>query len=80
MAHPDGRRLQRVGVPGQALGVGGSIGLAVLLVPLTSGDGETAGTISAVFGRASGPTALALLAAALCWYGPGARRTAAARD
>ncbi|GHH61188.1 MFS transporter [Kitasatospora indigofera] len=64
------------GVLQTALTVGGSLGLAVLLIPFTGGDGEIAGTISTVFLWAAGATVLALLVSVLLWYGPGARRAA----
>lgn len=64
------------GVLQTALTVGGSLGLAVLLIPFTGGDGEIAGTISTVFRWAAGATVLALLVSVLLWYGPGARRPA----
>ncbi|MYX30300.1 MFS transporter [Streptomyces sp. SID8381] len=69
------------GVLQTALTIGGSVGLAVLLIPFTSGSGDTADTISSVFLWASALTVLALLVAVLFWYGPGARKqTAATQD
>ncbi|MET8981410.1 MFS transporter [Streptomyces sp. NPDC004539] len=65
------------GVLQTALTVGGSVGLAVLLIPFTAGDGAVADTISSVFLWAAALTALAILVAALFWYGPGARKPAA---
>ncbi|WP_432113315.1 MFS transporter [Streptomyces sp. S1] len=64
------------GVLQTALTIGGSVGLAVLLVPFTAGSGAVADTISSVFVWASALTVLALLVAVLFWYGPGARKTA----
>ncbi|MFJ3819344.1 MFS transporter [Streptomyces sp. NPDC090056] len=66
------------GVLQTALTIGGSVGLAVLLVPFTGGSGETADTISSVFLWASALTVLALLVAVLFWYGPGARKAVTA--
>ncbi|MER7913083.1 MFS transporter [Streptomyces sp. NPDC096068] len=68
------------GVLQTALTIGGSVGLAVLLVPFTAGNGAVADTISSVFVWASALTVLALLVAVLFWYGPGARKTATAPE
>ncbi|MGW4726316.1 MFS transporter [Streptomyces sp. NPDC004291] len=68
------------GVLQTALTIGGSVGLAVLLVPFTAGNGAVADTISSVFVWASALTVLALLVAVLFWYGPGARKTATATE
>ncbi|WP_432063479.1 MFS transporter [Streptomyces sp. S1] len=68
------------GVLQTALTIGGSVGLAVLLVPFTAGSGAVADTISSVFVWASALTVLALLVAVLFWYGPGARKTATATE
>ncbi|MFC9326786.1 MFS transporter [Kitasatospora sp. NPDC057015] len=64
------------GVLQTALTVGGSLGLAVLLIPFTGGNGEIADTVSTVFVWAAGATVLAILAAVLLWYGPGSRKPA----
>ncbi|GGV16134.1 MFS transporter [Kitasatospora herbaricolor] len=64
------------GVLQTALTVGGSLGLAVLLIPFTGGNGEIADTISTVFVWAAGATVLAILAAVLFWYGPGSGKPA----
>lgn len=57
-----------------ALTVGGSLGLAALLIPFTGGGGGIAENISSVFAWACAAMALALVVALLFWFGPGARR------
>lgn len=59
------------GVLQTALTIGGSLGLAVLLIPLTSGTGGLAAHISTVFEWTSGLTVLAILAALGFWAGTG---------
>ncbi|GAA2585825.1 MFS transporter [Actinomadura fulvescens] len=66
------------GVLQTALTIGGSLGLAVLLIPFTGGSGGIAGNISDVFVWASGITVAALAVTLLFWYGPGARKPAPA--
>ncbi|MGP4051049.1 MFS transporter [Streptomyces sp. 2A115] len=66
------------GVLQTALTIGGSVGLAVLLIPFTAGDNSIAANISSVFVWASFLTVLALVVAVLFWYGPGARKPAPA--
>ncbi|MFE9664214.1 MFS transporter [Streptomyces sp. NPDC005955] len=61
------------GVLQTALTIGGSVGLAVLLIPFTADGGAVADTISDVFVWASALTALAIAVAVAFWYGPGAR-------
>ncbi|AEN08511.1 MULTISPECIES: MFS transporter [unclassified Streptomyces] len=61
------------GILQTALTIGGSVGLAVLLVPFTDGAGA-ADTISQVFVWASLITALAILTALVFFFGPGARK------
>ncbi|SNS24177.1 drug resistance transporter, EmrB/QacA subfamily [Streptosporangium subroseum] len=56
-----------------ALTVGGSLGLAALLIPFTEGGGGIAENISSVFAWACAAMALALAVALLFWFGPGAR-------
>ncbi|MCD0451640.1 MFS transporter [Actinocorallia sp. API 0066] len=58
------------GVLQTALTIGGSLGLAVLLLPYT-GAGGPAETISAVFTLASGLLVLAIIVGLLFWFGPG---------
>ncbi|MFF5114227.1 MFS transporter [Streptosporangium sp. NPDC000509] len=60
-----------------ALTVGGSLGLAALLIPFTEGGGGIAANISSVFVWACAAIVLALAVALLFWFGPGARRAAA---
>ncbi|WP_169987922.1 MFS transporter [Microbispora sp. H10836] len=61
------------GVLQTALTIGGSFGLAVMLIPLTQGTGGLAETISAVFLWACGALVIALLVALVFWYRPGSR-------
>ncbi|WP_182909298.1 MFS transporter [Microbispora sp. H13382] len=61
------------GVLQTALTIGGSFGLAVMLIPLTRGTGGLAETISAVFLWACGALVIALLVALVFWYRPGSR-------
>ncbi|KAA9381391.1 MFS transporter [Microbispora cellulosiformans] len=63
------------GVLQTALTIGGSLGLAAMLIPLTQGSGGLAETISSVFVWASAALAISLLVALVFWYRPGARRT-----
>ncbi|MFI7536048.1 MFS transporter [Streptosporangium sp. NPDC049376] len=58
------------GVLQTALTVGGSLGLATLLIPLTQGTGDVARTISSVFVWACGALAVALLLALTLWGRP----------
>ncbi|MFC3979264.1 MFS transporter [Streptosporangium jomthongense] len=58
------------GVLQTALTVGGSLGLATLLIPLTQGTGDVARTISSVFAWACGALAVALLLALIFWSHP----------
>ncbi|GAB2855668.1 MFS transporter [Actinocorallia aurea] len=67
------------GVLQTALTIGGSLGLAVLLLPYTAAGGP-AETISGVFTVAAGILVLALLVALAFWFGPGARRAEAAQE
>ncbi|GAA2888358.1 MFS transporter [Streptosporangium fragile] len=60
-----------------ALTIGGSLGLAALLIPFTR-DGGVAANISSVFVWAGGALVLALAVALLLWFGPGARGAAPA--
>lgn len=62
------------GVLQTALTIGGSLGLAVMLIPLTQGSGGLAETISSVFVWASAALVIALLVTLVFWYRPGARR------
>ncbi|MFC9243882.1 MFS transporter [Streptomyces sp. NPDC057136] len=64
------------GVLQTALTIGGSVGLAVLLVPFTSGDGGVAENISSVFVWASVLTVAAILVSLAFWFGPGAAKPA----
>ncbi|ROO85217.1 EmrB/QacA subfamily drug resistance transporter [Actinocorallia herbida] len=57
-----------------ALTIGGSLGLALLLVPY-AGPGGPAENISAVFTAASALVLLALLITLLAWFGPRSPRT-----
>ncbi|GLW67174.1 MFS transporter [Actinomadura rubrobrunea] len=59
-----------------ALTIGGSLGLAVLLIPFTRHGRGPAENISGVFGWAAVVTAAAIVLALLFWFGPGARRGA----
>lgn len=59
------------GVLQTALTIGGSLGLAAMLIPL--GAGGLAGGISSVFAWACGALVLALLVAGVCWWRPRAR-------
>ncbi|GAB3142602.1 MFS transporter [Microbispora hainanensis] len=69
------------GVLQTALTIGGSLGLAAMLIPLTQGTAGLAETISSVFVWACGALVIALLVALVFWYRPGARGAApAARD
>ncbi|MBE3014076.1 MFS transporter [Microbispora sp. NEAU-D428] len=61
------------GVLQTALTIGGSLGLAAMLIPLTQGAGGLAETISSVFLWACGALVIALLVALVFWYRPGAR-------
>ncbi|GAA4205281.1 MFS transporter [Microbispora amethystogenes] len=63
------------GVLQTALTIGGSLGLAAMLIPLTQGSGGLAETISSVFVWASAALVIALLVALVFWYRPGARET-----
>ncbi|MFF4969752.1 MFS transporter [Streptomyces sp. NPDC001037] len=56
------------GILQTALTVGGTIGLAVLLIPFTSGSGEPAETISSLFWWATGLAAAAALVVAGFWF------------
>ncbi|MGW4639045.1 MFS transporter [Sphaerisporangium sp. NPDC004334] len=58
-----------------ALTVGGSLGLAAMLVPFTESGRDVGGTISSVFVWACAAMVLALAVALVFWFGPGARRT-----
>ncbi|MFE9427583.1 MFS transporter [Kitasatospora sp. NPDC006697] len=58
------------GVLQTALTIGGSLGLAVLLIPATAGHRGLAADISGVFGWASGITALAVLVSLAFWARP----------
>jgi EmrB/QacA subfamily drug resistance transporter len=60
-----------------ALTIGGSIGIAVLLIPLNAGGRGIAENISAVYGWSAIAAALGLLVALLFWYGPGSRSSSA---
>ncbi|MEU4537347.1 MFS transporter [Streptosporangium sp. NPDC023825] len=62
-----------------ALTIGGSLGLAALLIPFTGGGGGVAENISTVFAWACAAIVLALAVALLFWFGPGARRAEPAR-
>lgn len=62
------------GVLQTALTIGGSLGLAVLLLPFTSGTGDPAETTSTVFTWSSGIIAATIVIGLLFWFGPGARR------
>ncbi|MFJ5925150.1 MFS transporter [Kitasatospora sp. NPDC092948] len=64
------------GVLQTALTVGGSFGLAVLLIPATSGRRGLAANVSDVFGWATAITALAVLVSFAFWVRP--KRTSAA--
>ncbi|QFZ19201.1 MFS transporter [Saccharothrix syringae] len=64
------------GILQSSLTVGGSIGLAVLLLPFTSGGGQIAETISGVFRWSTGIALLGLLVSLVFWFGPGARKAA----
>jgi Major Facilitator Superfamily len=60
-----------------ALTIGGSIGIAVLLIPLNAGGRGIAENISTVYGWSAIAAALGLLVALLFWYGPGSRSSSA---
>lgn len=62
------------GVLQTALTIGGSLGLAVLLIPFTRDGKDAAGTVSGVFTWSSAGLVLALAIQLLAWFGPGARR------
>ncbi|WP_182877278.1 MFS transporter [Microbispora sp. H10670] len=66
------------GVLQTALTIGGSLGLAAMLIPLTQGSGGLAETISSVFVWAAAALVIALLVALVFWYRPGARRATSA--
>ncbi|MBO4270993.1 MFS transporter [Microbispora triticiradicis] len=66
------------GVLQTALTIGGSLGLATMLIPLTQGSGGLAETISSVFVWAAAALVIALLVALVFWYRPGARRATSA--
>ncbi|NGN65601.1 MFS transporter [Streptomyces sp. A7024] len=57
------------GILQAALTVGGTIGLAVLLIPFTSGSGEPADTISTLFWWATGIAVAAVLVVGGFWFG-----------
>ncbi|MEO3814003.1 MFS transporter [Sphaerisporangium sp. B11E5] len=60
-----------------ALTIGGSLGLAAMLIPLAAGGTVDPANVSSVFVWASGAMVLALLVTLLFWFVPGARRPAA---
>ncbi|HWE91943.1 MAG TPA: MFS transporter [Pseudonocardiaceae bacterium] len=66
------------GVAQLALTVGGSVGVAVLLIPFTEGGHGIAANISKVFVWGAAIVLVALIVSAVFWFGPGARKTAAA--
>ncbi|GAA4386350.1 hypothetical protein GCM10023088_57190 [Actinomadura verrucosospora] len=59
------------GILQAALTVGGTIGLAVLLIPFTSGNGRPGDTISSLFWWATGIAAAAVLIASGFWFTSG---------
>jgi hypothetical protein len=61
------------GILQAALTVGGTLGLAVLLIPFTAGTANPADTVSTLFGWATGIAAAAWVITATLWFGPGAR-------
>lgn len=63
------------GILQTALTVGGSIGLAVLLLPFSA----SAGAVSSVFAWSTAIAVLAILVSLVFWFGPGARGSRAAR-
>jgi MFS family permease len=66
------------GILQTALTAGGSLGLAVLLIPFSSGHaGVTAYGISRVFIWSIAIAAVALALSLVLWFGPGARKPAA---
>ncbi|MEV4096361.1 MFS transporter [Streptosporangium saharense] len=64
------------GVLQTALTVGGSLGLAIMLIPLTQGTGDIAHTISSVFVWAGGALVAALLLSLAFWARPGTGKAA----
>lgn len=68
------------GVLQTSLTVGGSVGVAVLLIPFTAGTGRVADTISKVFLWGAGIALVQLVVAVLFWFGPGSRRKTAAAN
>lgn len=61
------------GILQTSLTVGGALGLALFLLPYTSGSGNPADTISSVFAWSTGIAVLGLLVTVVFWFGP--RRT-----
>jgi hypothetical protein len=58
-----------------ALTVGGSLGLALLLLPFSAGTGFPGDTISGVFMWSAIIAIIGLVVSLLFWYGPGTRAT-----
>jgi EmrB/QacA subfamily drug resistance transporter len=71
--HPDDTGVT-AGILQTALAVGGSVGIAVLLIPFTAGNRSIAENISGVFWWDTGVAVLGLLVALVFWFGPGTRR------
>ncbi len=55
------------------LTIGGSLGLAVFLIPYTSGSGRPADTIGDTFAWSAAAIALAIVVSVAFWFGPGTR-------
>jgi hypothetical protein len=62
------------GVLQTCLTIGGSLGLALLLIPFTSGSGRPADTVGDVFAWSAGAIVAAIVVGAVSWFGPGTRR------
>ncbi|WP_405675520.1 MFS transporter [Streptomyces sp. NBC_01511] len=63
------------GILQAALTIGGTVGLAVLLIPFTANGADPSRTVSGMFGWAAGFAALSLLLVTAFWFGPQLRRT-----